>query len=295
MGSRSANRFKNVNCLWDSNSGGMLVPGVTLQRRYQIEKLIASGGMGNVYLAVHTRLRKHVAVKELLKVTDTLEKQRQFEEQFNHEAQLLGGLDHRNLASVSDYFEERGHHYLVMEYVDGRTLAQVVELAPRPISERRVLIWAEELLDVLNYLHTQSPPVIVRDLKPDNIMLSSTDRHLRLIDFGIAKLLDPSKGTQPIVKGMGTEAYAPLEQYGGAPTDARSDLYSLGGTLYFLLSGKEPIPAWKRGSKKTEMPDLRQFNDTVSDRTWAGICKLMQLHPNHRPQNVAEARKVLLG
>ena len=80
MGSRSANRFKNVNCLWDPNSAHMLVPGVTLQRRYQIEKLIASGGMGNVYLAVHTRLRKHVAVKELLKVTDTLEKQRQFEE-----------------------------------------------------------------------------------------------------------------------------------------------------------------------------------------------------------------------
>ena len=153
---------------------------------------------------------------------------------------------------------------------------------------------AHEIVDVLNYLHTQSPPVIVRDLKPDNIMLSSTDRHLRLIDFGIAKLLDPSKGTQPIVKGMGTEAYAPLEQYGGAPTDARSDLYSLGGTLYFLLSGKEPIPAWKRGSKKTGLPDLRQFNDSVSDRTWLGICKLMELHPNHRPQNVAQARQILL-
>lgn len=271
----------------------MLVPGVVLQRRYKIEKLLASGGMGNVYLALHTRLQKLVAVKELLKVTDTLEKQRLFEEQFNHEAQLLGALDHRNLASVSDYFEERNHHYLVMEYVEGRTLYQVVKLAPKPIAERRVLVWANELLEVLEYLHTQAPPVIVRDLKPDNIMLSSTDRHLRLIDFGIAKVLDPSKGTQPIVKGMGTEAYAPLEQYGGAPTDARSDLYSLGGTLYFLLSGHEPVPAWKRGSKGDLLPDVRQYNDTVSESTWRGLNHLMELHPNNRPQNAREARASL--
>lgn len=272
----------------------MLRNGVILQRRYQIEKLIASGGMGNVYLAVHTRLRKHLAVKELLRVTDTLDKQRQFEEQFNQEAQLLAGLDHRNLASVSDYFEENGRHYLVMEFVDGRTLSQVVKLAPRPISERRVLIWAEELLDVLEYLHTRKPPVIVRDLKPDNIMLSSTDRHLRLIDFGIAKRLDPNKGTQPIVKGMGTEAYAPLEQYGGATTDARSDLYSLGGTLYFLMSGHEPVPAWKRGSKGADLPDLRQFNDSVSEQTWRGILHMMQLHPDRRPGD-AQAARVALG
>ena len=268
--------------------------GTLLQRRYSIEKLLASGGMGNVYLATHVRLQKRVAIKELLKVTDTLEKQRLFEEQFNREAQLLGGLDHRNLASVSDYFEEGGHHYLVMEYVQGRTLAQVVELAPRPISQKRVLIWATELLDALDYLHTQAPPVIVRDLKPDNIMLSSTDRHLRIIDFGIAKLLEPNKGTQPIVKGMGTEAYAPLEQYGGAPTDARSDIYSLGGTLYFLLSGQEPTPAWKRGSKGANLPDLRQFNDSVSEKTWMAIQNFMALHPNHRPSNVSEAKARLL-
>lgn len=271
----------------------MLTPGVTLQGRYQIEKLIARGGMGNVYLALHTRLKKRVAIKELLRVTDTLDKQRQFEEQFNREAQLLGGLDHRNLASVSDYFDERGHHYLVMEYVEGRTLQEVVGLAPRPISEKRVLIWAGELLDVLSYLHTQSPPVIVRDLKPDNIMLSSTDRHLRLIDFGIAKRMDPAVGTQPIVKGMGTEAYAPLEQYGGAPTDARSDIYSLGGTLYYLLSGTEPVPAWKRGSQGNNIPDIRQLNPTLTDQVWGALLNMMQLHPDHRPVDALSVRKLL--
>lgn len=271
----------------------MLPPGTILQKRYEITRRLAQGGMGNVYLALHARLRKPVAIKELLRVTDTLERQRQFEEQFHREAQLLGSLDHRNLASVSDYFEERGRHYLVMEYVEGRTLQEVVGLAPRPIAERRVLVWAAELLDVLDYLHTLTPPVIVRDLKPDNIMLSSTDRHLRLIDFGIAKTLDPKVGTQPIVKGMGTEAYAPLEQYGGAPTDARSDLYALGGTLYFLLSGREPVPAWKRGSRGENLLDIRSLNDTVSDATWQTVLHLMELHPDRRPQSAKEVRRRL--
>lgn len=271
----------------------MLAPGSLLQGRYQIAKLIARGGMGNVYLAQHTRLGKNVAIKELLRVTGTLDKQRQFEEQFHREAQLLGGLDHRNLATVNDYFEERGNHYLVMEYVEGRTLQEVVSLAPRPIAERRVLIWAGELLDVLDYLHTRTPPVIVRDLKPDNIMLSSTDRHLRLIDFGIAKTLDPKVGTQPIVKGMGTEAYAPLEQYGGSTTDARSDLYSLGGTLYFLLGGREPVPAWKRGSRGENLPDLRTLNDSVTGKTWQVILHLMELHPDRRPSSARLVRQAL--
>lgn len=271
----------------------MLAPGTVLQKRYEIHKLIARGGMGNVYLAQHNRLRKNVAIKELMRVTDTLDKQRQFEEQFHREAQLLGGLDHRNLASVSDFFEERGNHYLVMEYVEGRTLHEVVGLAPRPIAERRVLVWAGELLDVLDYLHTRTPPVIVRDLKPDNIMLSSTDRHLRLIDFGIAKTLDPKMGTQPIVKGMGTEAYAPLEQYGGATTDARSDLYSFGGTLYFLLSGREPVPAWKRGSRGENLTDLRTLNDSVSDATWKTVLHLMELHPDRRPNSARQVRQSL--
>jgi serine/threonine protein kinase len=236
----------------------MLGPGTLLQNRYQVAKLIARGGMGNVYLAVHTRLRKNVAIKELLRVTGTLEKQRQFEEQFHREAQLLGGLDHRNLASVSDYFEERGNHYLVMEYVEGRTLQEVVQLAPRPIAERRVLIWAGELLDVLDYLHTRTPPVIVRDLKPDNIMLSSTDRHLRLIDFGIAKTLDPKVGTQPIVKGMGTVRRLHHRRAQRPLFARRHPVLSVGSTragagLEAGLSGREPA-----GSADFKRDGIRQ-------------------------------------
>lgn len=272
----------------------MLGPGTLLQQRYQILKLLASGGMSHVYLAQHLRLLKKVAIKELIRVTDTLERQKEFEEQFRREAQLLGGLNHPNLASVSDYFEEHGSPFLVMDYIEGRTLHDVVKIAPRPIAERRVLVWADELLHVLNYLHTRNPPIIVRDLKPDNIMLSSTDRRLRLIDFGIAKALDPKLGTQPIVKGMGTECYAPLEQYGGGTTDARSDLYSLGGTLYYLLSGRDPLPAWRRGSRGETQPPLHTLNTSVTPRTEAVVQHLLELHPKNRPLSAQQVRLELL-
>lgn len=271
----------------------MLVPGTILQRRYQVEQVLGQGGMGAVYLATHVRLKKRVALKELLRITDNLYKQKQFEEQFETEAQILAGLDHPNLASVSDYFVEHGNHYLVMEFIDGRTLTKIVELAPKNIAERRVLAWAAELCDVLEYLHGQNPPVIVRDLKPDNVMLHSSDRKLRLIDFGIAKQAHPGKGTVPIVKGVGTAEYAPLEQYGNASTDARSDIYSMGGTLLFVLTGQAPPPAWKRGKSGAQLLDPRRVNPTVSDNTWTVIQKMMELHPKDRPSSAREVRALL--
>ncbi len=249
--------------------------------------------MGNVYLVYHVRLNRQLALKELVRITDTLERQRQFEEQFEMEAQILASLDHPNLASVNDYFLERGNHYLVMEFIDGRTLTEIVSLAPKTISERRVLAWAGELCDVLEYLHGQSPPVIVRDLKPDNVMLSLSDRKLRLIDFGIAKQAPEAVGTQPIVKGVGTPEYAPLEQYGNSNTDARSDLYSLGATLLFLLSGKAPPPAFKRGQSDARLHDPREVNPTVSAQTWSAIQALMSLHPEGRPSSAHQARQLL--
>ncbi len=271
----------------------MLSTGTVLQRRYQIDRVLGQGGMGNVYLATHVRLRKPVAVKQLMRITDNLHRQQQFEQQFEAEAQLLASLEHPNLASVTDYFVEGGHHYLIMEYIEGRTLSQIVELAPKNISERRVLAWAQELCDVLQYCHSQTPPVIVRDLKPDNIMLSTVDRRLRLIGFGIAKQAAPGKGTSPIVKGVGSPEYAPLEQYGNSNTDQRSDLYALGGTLLFLLSGTPPPPAWKRGKEGAGLPDPRGVNPTVSDTTWVAIKHLMALHPDQRPPNAREAARIL--
>ena len=262
--------------------------GAVLAQRYEIEELIGEGGMGKVYRARHLRLNKPVAVKSLIiQGVDAQEAQARVN-QFETEAQILAGLSHPALVQVSDFFEQSGVHYLVMEYVEGKTLSSVAGLAPRPISERRVLQWADELLDVLEYLHSQTPPIILKDLKPDNVMLMDTGR-LKVIDFGIAKRLTPTGGTMDIAKGVGTEEYAPLEQYGHGSTDQRSDLYSLGATLYFLLTKQPPIPAWQRATKSEALPDPRQYNDTVSESTAQALAKLTAIFAQDRPPNATAA------
>lgn len=273
----------------------MLATGTVLEERYRIDRLLGEGGMGSVYLATHLRLKRQVAVKSLNRLSHDPRTYRDALEQFEVEAQILASLDHPALASVMDFFESGGTHYLVMEFIEGRTLTRVVELAPRPISQRRVLQWAEELLDVLEYLHGSSPPVIVRDLKPDNIMLSTAEGRLKLIDFGIAKLLLPGKQTRAIVKGVGTEEYAPLEQYGQGSTDQRSDLYSLAATLYFVLTGTPPVPAWRRASEKLELVDPSLRNPSVTQPVWLALKRMLSLSRDDRPADAAQARALLLG
>ncbi|MCA9792521.1 MAG: serine/threonine protein kinase [Candidatus Eremiobacteraeota bacterium] len=272
----------------------MLAAGAVLEDRYQIERKLGEGGMGCVYLATHLRLKKQFAVKSLLVLSDDPVEQRQYLEQFEAEAQMLASLEHPSLAGVSDFFEAEGVHYLVMEFIDGKTLTKVVELAPKNISQRRVLQWTNELLDVLEYLHGSNPPVIVRDLKPDNIMLNR-DGNLKLIDFGIAKQMGPGKQTRAIVKGMGTAEYAPLEQYGQGSTDQRSDIYALGATLYFLLTGQPPPPAWKRASEGVAVPDPRPLNPSVTEVFWRALQAMLELSRDNRPADVREVRALLAG
>lgn len=265
----------------------ILEAGVLLDNRYELLDLLGEGGMGQVFKARHNRLGKIVAVKSLRNLSDDAGEQAKFLDAFESEARILAELDHHALAKVSDFFEVNGIHFLVMEFIDGKTLARVVELAPKNLSQRRVVQWAEELCDVLRYLHQQRPPVIVRDLKPENIMIDSK-RTLRLIDFGISKRLRPGEGTREIVKGMGTAEYAPLEQYGNSTTDQRSDIYSLGATLYFLLTEMAPPPAWKRASEGVEPVPPSQVNDTVTPAFEALVLSMMALKRENRPQSIDE-------
>ncbi len=268
----------------------MLPPGTLLQRRYRIERLLGEGGMSQVYLATHLGLDRQVAVKMLQQLSREPAEQWGFVEQFQEEARILAQLDHINLAAIMDLFLDQQMPYLVMEYIQGRTLEEIVELAPRRLSQRKVLEWTAQLLDVLEYLHTRQPPVIVRDLKPANVMLGA-DNRLRLLDFGLAKLLTPGSRTKAIVKGMGSEGYAPLEQYGGGGTDQRTDLYSLGATMYYLLSGQHLSEAPMRVTN----PALTRpaDNSTLTEPVWQAVVKLCALYPQDRPQSVAEARAIL--
>jgi serine/threonine protein kinase len=271
-----------------------LAPGVILDNRYELMELLGEGGMGQVFKARHNRLGKLFAVKSLRHLSPDPTEQAKFLDAFESEARTLAELDHPALAKVSDFFEMHGVHFLVMEFIDGKTLARVVELAPRNLSQRRVKQWAEELCDVLGYLHAQRPPVIVRDLKPENIMIDSR-RRLRLIDFGISKRLRPGEGTRDIVKGMGTAEYAPLEQYGNSTTDQRSDIYAMGATLYFLLTEIAPPPAWKRASEGVEPVLPSQVNPSITPEFEALIMSMMALKKENRPQTIDAVLKALEG
>ncbi len=269
-----------------------MATGKILDGRYELLELLGEGGMGSVYKARHLRLGKIFAVKSLSTLSEDPREQAQFLAAFEDEARTLAELDHPALAQVSDFFELDETHYLVMEYIDGRTLTRVAEQAPKNFSQRRVSHWAKELLEVLRYLHERVPAVIVRDLKPDNVMLDGK-RRLRLIDFGISKRMIPGSGTRDIVKGMGTAEYAPLEQYGASPTDQRSDLYALGGTLYFLLTDQAPPPAWKRASEGAELVSPRAVNPTVSASFEEFVFRLLELRREDRPGSAREALEML--
>jgi len=283
---------------------GVLEPGVVLRSRYEIRELVGQGGMGAVYKASDLRLEGRVcAVKEVLPAlseTASEEELAQIAEQFRIEASTLARLDHPNLPKVSDYFSTRGREYLVMDFVEGRDLYEVLQESQRQgmfLDEDLVLGWAGQLLDALEYMHSQEPPVIHRDIKPSNIKLTPRGA-VKLVDFGLVKMMQPDDSrTVTVVQGRGTVAYTPLEQYGGDSgyTDARSDLYAVGATLYHLLAGQPPVDAKERFLRPGALPALRQLNPAVTPRCERAIFQALAMHPNERPATARDLRDLLLN
>ncbi len=210
-----------------------------LQDRYVIAEKLGQGGMGAVYRASDRRLSTiNWAIKEMSQsaITGPLERQ-QAREAFRHEAEMLAALNHPNLPRVTDHFEQDGKAYLVMEYVPGETLHTFLVREGLPQPQQRVFEWFRQLAEVLEYLHSQDSPIIFRDLKPANIMLTPHGQ-VKLIDFGIARLFKPGQAKD--TQAFGTVGYSAPEQYGRGQTDARSDIYSLGVLLHQLLTGYDP-------------------------------------------------------
>jgi len=228
----------------------MLPNNTLLQGRYLIVEQIGRGGMGAVYKATDTRLRSTIALKETLVGGEMLLKA------FEREAQLLAGLRHPALPRVSDHFIDESGQFLVMEFIPGDDLAALLLKRGSPFPFGDVLRWGDQLLDALDYLHSRQPPVVHRDIKPQNMKV--TDRgEIILLDFGLAK----GAAMQTRVTGTSsifgyTPHYAPLEQIQGTGTDPRSDLYSLAATMYHLLTGQAPIDALTRAAAKiNDEPD----------------------------------------
>src|SRR6185436_4328901 len=221
----------------------MLTEGTILQARYRIIRQLGQGGMGAVYEAVDERLDTTVALKETFFAEEKLRKQ------FEREARLLARMHHPALPRVSDHFNEGEGQFLVMQYIAGEDLSVMLTARNAPFSESEVARWADQLCDALDYLHTQDPQIIHRDIKPQNLKLTARGQ-IVLLDFGLAK---GSVGqltavtTSASIFGY-TPNYAPLEQVQGKGTDARSDIYALGATLYHLVTNVKPPDALSRAS-----------------------------------------------
>jgi serine/threonine protein kinase len=277
-----------------------LEEGKVLRGRYRIRQIIGQGGMGNVYLADDLRLAGRLCALKEVEYDPSLPPRvlAQAREQFFREASILARLDHPNLPKVSDYFSTDHRDYLVMDYVPGKDLRTVIQEARRQrqfLSEAQVLGWAAQIMDALAYLHGQEPPIIHRDIKPSNIKLMPNGL-IKLVDFGLAKVLAPEEVTITIIQGQGTLSYTPLEQYGGEDmhTDARADIYALGATLYHLLTNEPPADARRRFLEPQSLKPPRAINPALSSRTEQAILWAMALHPDQRPANIEVFRQALL-
>jgi serine/threonine-protein kinase len=278
-----------------------LKPGEVLYNRYRLLERIGQGGMGNIYLADDLRLEgRKCAVKEVehdrTVPANLLEEARQ---QFRQEATVLARLDHPNLPKVSDFFAVGARDYLVMDFIPGKDLrAMMLEAKQKNsfLGEADVLNWAYQLADALSYLHQQDPPLVHRDVKPSNLKITPSNV-LKLVDFGLVKALVPDEMTITVIQGRGTALYTPLEQYGGdgLHTDARSDIYAFGCTLYHLLTNTPPVDARQRFLQPGSLPAPSRLNPAISPRTERAILWAMALHPDERPATVEEFRAYLMG
>jgi serine/threonine-protein kinase len=258
--------------------------------------------MGAIYQAEDRQSDRAVAIKEAcLDPVACAENIDQIRERLIHEMQVLMPLNHPNIPRIYDQFSGENNAYLVMELIEGQTLMLIQRRAlarDSLIEESRALGWAVQILDALAYLHSQAKPIIHRDIKPDNLILSA-DGRVMLVDFGLMKQVERQLESSPLIHAFGTVEFAPPEQYaeqGG--TDQRTDIYSLGATMYFLLAGQLPPKAVDRMLPMSiniarQLPSLRKINSTVSRQTERVIARAMEIDPEERFQSAREMREAL--
>ncbi|MBN1136888.1 MAG: protein kinase [Anaerolineae bacterium] len=264
--------------------------GTEVKNRYRIVRLVGGGGMAWVYQVeeLPAGSGKLWALKELRPQTEDRAEQAAGRKLFVQEARWLRELDHPNIPKIADFFEEDGRSYLVMEFIFGESLEKRLKAANAPLLESDVLNWALQLCDALHYLHTRTPPIIFRDIKPSNAMVTNTGQ-VKLIDFGIARTYKTGKKRDTVA--MGSENYAAPEQWGKGQTDARSDVYALGATIYDLLANMAPTPAFL----PSEPLPLANYNGAVSAKTIAVVEKAMQRDREARFQSILDMRQAIVA
>jgi serine/threonine protein kinase len=258
-----------------------------LKQRYEILSILGKGGMGCVYKVADRRDGgKRLAAKELQAGKLAEGKLPEALAQFRTEARILLRLTHPNLPKVYDYFSIGDRHYIIMEYIRGRTLEDLLRgRQGKPVDEQQALSWALQISRAMHFLSVQRPrPIVFRDLKPSNIMIGR-DGKVKLIDFGIARFFKEEKREDTYV--YGTPGYAAPEQYGSGQTDVRSDIFSLGATLHHCLTGRNP------SANPLEFPDPRTLNPKLGRETAAILKKALAPDMNKRYQSAFELKKAV--
>jgi serine/threonine protein kinase len=265
----------------------ILEPGTLLNGRYRIVEVLGQGGMGSIYRASDENLDIDVAVKDNLFTTD------EYARQFRREATILATLRHPSLPRVTDHFiiADQGQ-YLVMDYIEGEDLRQRMERV-NTISEDEAVVIGAAICDALMYLGTREPQVIHRDIKPGNVKITPQGQ-IFLVDFGLAKTIQGSQATTTGARAM-TPGFSPPEQYGTARTDMRTDIFSLGATLYAALTGVTPEDSLARAMNQAELTPIREHNPKVSKKVAAAVEKALELQPEDRFQTPEAFKQALLA
>jgi Serine/threonine protein kinase len=276
-------------------TAGRLVPGTILSNgRFQIEQLIAAGGMGAVYKALDLNFKRPCAVKEMLDRFHTESDHARAVEWFTREAGLLLDLNHACIPRVRDFFAENGRHYLVMDLIQGRTLSEVLAQGGlvvgvngvTGVTEMRARLWTQQLCSVFAYLHNQDPPIIFRDLKPSNVMVTAKDE-IKLIDFGIARQFQEQQQATVVM----TLGFAPPEQLHGRP-EPRSDLYALGATIFRVLTQRD---ASHNQPNAFSFPPVRTLRPDISSAFEQFLRRTLEPDIDRRWGSAAEMERALLS
>lgn len=264
-------------------SSSSLSPGTPLQGgRYVIRQILGQGGMGAALLATDKRLdSKQVVIKELIADSNDPARLKEDELNFKREVVTLAHLDHPLIPNVTDNFEEHSRFFMVQEYVEGENLEDRMDRLQQAMHERDVLIYASEILDVLDYLSQQTPPIVHRDIKPANVVISTKDKKAHLVDFGIARADVARNAQRKQTSALGTPGYAPPEQYQGN-ADPRSDLYALGATLHHLLTNRDP-----RNYQPFTYPPLRTLIAQLAPETESVLMRALQNDIGQRYQSAS--------
>src|SRR6266567_1759573 len=270
-----------------SNNSRTLNVGTPLQGgRYVINKVLGQGGMGAALLATDKRLdNKAVVIKELVSDNSDPVKFKEDERNFKQEVVTLAHLDHPLIPNVTDNFEESSRYFMVQEYVEGENLEDRLDRTGQPMKERETLNYASQVLDVLEYLAQQTPPIVHRDIKPANIIVGTKDKRAHLVDFGIARADVARHAQRKQTSALGTPGYAPPEQYQGN-ADPRSDLYALAATLHHLLTNRDP-----RNHPPFTYPPVRTQNPQLSSEIERVLTKALNNDINQRYQSAAAMKR----